>query len=536
MGRCEPRRARRATPLAAPLTALLAALPCGGCGQPAAPLSDLDPQRVLAQERAHPRAAALRVAAWLEATAVATPDGLAWPRSPDAPTRPAGLDAALPHDLYSGSAGVVLFFAELAARSNGDAAGRARYESLARRGADELLARLPAAARPGEPCGLWTGLAGSGATLLEAGRLLAEPRYVAGALRVVALLQQAAEVAGHGVEWSPVTDVIDGAAGVGLFLLAAHEQTGDPLALELALRTGRRLEQLSRREPIGRSWEMEPGFARVMPNFAHGTAGIAYFLARLAEASREERFLDAARDGADHLLALADRSNGGCQIGHHSPGGEELHYLGWCHGPAGSGRLFAQLARQCAAIGGAAHPGAAARDRALADASQRYGDAARGALQSLLDSGLPAELPGFWNNVGQCCGSAGVVEFLLELAASDVIAIDAAERDLALQLARRLADDLLARGRRDPRGLSFPHAEQRTRPDAIEAQCGYMQGAAGIGLMLLHLGAVTERVAAERGAEGPRADAGWHAVGWPDALAVRFPDRQLAPPQRAPAR
>ncbi|MBL8843727.1 MAG: hypothetical protein JNL90_19555 [Planctomycetes bacterium] len=513
MARCEPRRAL--------LAALLTALPCGGCGQPAAPLSDLDPQRVLAQERAHPRSAALRVAAWLEATAIATPDGLAWPPRPDAPARPAGLDAALPHDLYSGSAGVVLFFAELAARCGANESGRRHFATLARRGADELLARLPASARPGEPSGLWTGLAGSGATLLEAGRLLAEPRYVAGALRVVALLQQAAELAGHGVEWSPVTDVIDGNAGIGLFLLAAHEQTGDPLALELALRTGRRLEQLSRREPIGRSWEMEPGFARVMPNFAHGTAGIAYFLARLAEASGEERFLDAARDGADHLLALADRSNGGCQIGHHSPGGEELHYLGWCHGPAGSGRLFAQLARQCAT---------------KRDAAQRYGDAARGALQSLLDSGLPAELPGFWNNVGQCCGSAGVIEFLLELAASDVVAINAAERELAMQLARRLADDLLARGRRDPRGLSFPHAEQRTRPDAIEAQCGYMQGAAGIGLALLHLGAVTERVAVERAAEGPRAVAGWHAVGWPDELAVRFPDRLLAPPQRASAR
>ncbi len=410
------------------------------------------------------------IASWLEATAETTGHGCGWRSWPDAPPDASSAIRPVPIDLYSGSAGPVLFFAELGARAS-DPTQRARYVESAQRGAEELLARLPDAAKPGEPCGLYTGIAGIGATLLETGRLLDLPRATAGARRCIALLQQAAEVAGHGVQWSSVTDVIDGGAGIGLFLLAAHEQLGEPLALELALRAGRRLEQLARREPIGRSWEMEPGFACVMPNFAHGTAGVAFFLARLAEVSGATRFLDVARDGADHLLALADRSDGGCRLHHHSPGGEELYYLGWCHGPAGTARLFAQLARQCG--------------------DARYGDAARAALRTLLESDLPTLQPGFWNNVGQCCGSAGVIEFLLE-ATHGAAPIDVEQRADALAVAQRLAEDLLARGQRDARGLSFPQAEQRSRPDTLAAQSGYMQGAAGIDLALLHLEAVRD--------------------------------------------
>ena len=52
------------------------------------------------------------------------------------------------------------------------------------------------------------------------------------------------------------------------------------------------------------------------------------------------------------------------------------------------------------------------------------------------------------------------------------------------------ADDMdraLARARRSDAGLSWPQAEHRSQPDFIQAQTGYMQGAAGVGSFLLHL-------------------------------------------------
>jgi len=405
--------------------------------------------------------AAVAIGRWLESVAVTTVHGARWPRAPESGQAEADASHPSAASLYSGSAGVVLFLLELAARTP-ETAKRARVLALARAGADELLATLPEECE-GEGCGLYTGIAGIGFTLEAAFRATGDPRYRDGARRCVDALHGSARLAGAGIEWSATTDIISGSAGIGCFLLAMHEQEGDGLALELATRAGRRLLELSRREAVGRSWRMDPGFPRVMPNFSHGTAGVAWFLARLHEATGEAAFLDAARDGADHLLSIADRSDDGLRIHHHTPGGADLYYLGWCHGPCGTARLFTRL------------------ERLTAEAS--YGDAARGGARSVMTSGLPQRrLPGFWNNVGLCCGSAGVIEFMLERARATG---DASH----VRFAEIVADDLLARGTRDERGLRFEQAEHRTRPERLEAQTGCMQGAAGIGLALLHLAA-----------------------------------------------
>jgi hypothetical protein len=46
---------------------------------------------------------------------------------------------------------------------------------------------------------------------------------------------------------------------------------------------------------------------------------------------------------------------------------------------------------------------------------------------------------------------------------------------------------LLTRATRDRDGLRWIQAEHRVRPELLIAQTGYMQGAAGIGMLLLHL-------------------------------------------------
>ncbi|HUU96131.1 MAG TPA: lantibiotic modifying-like protein, partial [Phycisphaerae bacterium] len=54
----------------------------------------------------------------------------------------------------------------------------------------------------------------------------------------------------------------------------------------------------------------------------------------------------------------------------------------------------------------------------------------------------------------------------------------------------RVTADLLGRATHTDGGLRWVQAEHRVRPELMVAQTGYMQGAAGIGLLLLHLDAV----------------------------------------------
>jgi lantibiotic modifying enzyme len=102
---------------------------------------------------------------------------------------------------------------------------------------------------------------------------------------------------------------------------------------------------------------------------------------------------------------------------------------------------------------------------------------------AILASGIPEQrTPGFWNNVSQCCGSAGVAQFMLDLHGSS--------RDPKhLAFARKMTADLLARATRDEKGTRWIQAEHRVQPDLLVAQTGYMQGAAGIGMWLLRLDA-----------------------------------------------
>jgi lantibiotic modifying enzyme len=107
--------------------------------------------------------------------------------------------------------------------------------------------------------------------------------------------------------------------------------------------------------------------------------------------------------------------------------------------------------------------------------------------RGLLASGIPEQrTDGFWNNVSQCCGSAGVGQFLLDLHR-------ARANQSYLAFAKRMADDLLKRGTRDEKGLRWIQAEHRVQPKLLVAQTGYMQGAAGIGMWLLRLDAAENK-------------------------------------------
>jgi len=371
---------------------------------------------------------------------------MSWPSVPSDPK-----EATL--DLYSGVPGVVLFFLQ-AFHSTGDPA----YLADARGGADYLLAKMPGV----KGQGLYEGLSGIAFALEETYKASKDEKYRLAFLDCLERIRSAAAPAGTGVEWSPTTDIISGSAGTGLFLIYAYRETGDRAWLDLADRAGLRLIELGRPENGGLKWAMDPGNPRLMPNFSHGTAGIAYFLAALYEETKKTAFLEAALAGASYLLSVAKTDGDSCLIFHDEPDNKDLYYLGWCHGPVGTARLFFLLSE--------------------VSGDKSWLDWVRRSAKGLLTSGIPEqETPGFWNNAGICCGLAGVGEFFLDL-----------YRELGdrayLEFSKRVAARLLAMATVEDGRMSWLQAEHRTRPDFLAAQTGYMQGAAGIGMFLFRMG------------------------------------------------
>jgi len=396
--------------------------------------------------------AALSTALWLDGLSVETQHGRSWPVSGE--RTPASTDLSL----YAGFPGVVLFLLELAA-TTGDEGVLER----ARAGADQLLVDLEAQTET-LPAGLYTGLAGLGFTLTEVWRETADERYRAGAERCLELLTERAQESEEGARWNDSTDIISGNAGIGLFLLYAARELERPNAVRLAARAGDDLLARAIPEGDGRGgwkWAMTPDFARRMPNFSHGTAGVGHFLVALYDATGTDRYLEGARQAARYLdRVAAPQEAGGKLVLHHEPAKEDLYYLGWCHGPPGTARFFLSL------------------ESTTGEA--RFGQQADELVVGLVSLGVPARSPGFWNNVGVCCGNAGVADFLFAL---DTLEPDGAPQHAAL--ARSLLADLLERGTVDEAGTRWRHAEHRVRPELLSEQTGYMQGAAGIGLVLL---------------------------------------------------
>jgi hypothetical protein len=126
-------------------------------------------------------------------------------------------------------------------------------------------------------------------------------------------------------------------------------------------------------------------------------AGIGYALAAAAGPLSRPDLLEVAVLAARRLIQLGARPDGTMAVPHSIPlaGRAAPISYGWCHGPTGTVRLFDLLDREQPARG--------------------WGEHARACRDAVRASGLPARLyPGFWDNLGQCCGTAGVGEMALD--------------------------------------------------------------------------------------------------------------------------
>ena len=272
---------------------------------------------------------------------------------------------------------------------------------------------------------------------------------------------------------APLTDLVLGTAGVVLAAIWA----GGEHAAAIAATGGEAMLRVAEPTAGGLDWRLHPRYPNSLPNYSHGTAGVATALAIAGVALDREDFLTAARQGAQHLLAVGSLDDDGFVVPHTIPPAtrevEPVTYS-WCHGPTGTSHLFAALAY-------AGVDEVSGFDVALL--RQRC-------LNSILTSGVPRRIrPGFWDNDGRCCGTAGVGDVLLD-AAQDCT--DEARADTLLRSAQTMADALVERAIRDGAGARWRFVEHRQDPPLLPPGTSWMQGAAGIAAFLLRIARVTE--------------------------------------------
>ena len=309
-----------------------------------------------------------------------------------------------------------------------------------------------------------------------------------GAAEAIARLAELAEDDGWEQPWldsppfaphSRINDATLGTAGNLLGAVWAHRH-GVAGAGALATKAADIL--LAEAEPTdaGTNWRFFPRrFAtdlpperrdRQMPNWSHGLAGIAAALAVAGTELDRPDLVEAARSGAEHLVTLGDTRDGGFVVPHvipNQPDMDEVTFT-WCHGPTGTSLLFTALE----------HAGV---DAVAGETPAQW---QRRCLHSIRTSGIPERLrPGFWDNDGRCCGTAGVGDVFL-----DVWQRRGEDDDLAF--AQVLGDALVARAVVDGDRACWRFTEHRNADPLLPPGVGWMQGTAGIAAYLLRLARV----------------------------------------------
>jgi len=350
-----------------------------------------------------------------------------------------------PEDLYAGLPGIALFLGYL-----GAVTGEARWTVLARAAMSSLLARFadtPASAAkpaPGpEAIGAFSGWGGILYAAAHLGSLWHDPDLLATAERL-------AEKIPPRIESDEDLDVVGGAAGAILGLLALHRAAASRRALAVAVLCGERL--LARSVPAGPGlgWLTRLATERPQIGFSHGNAGIGLALVELGATAGDARFLAAG------LAAYNwEREAFWPELRRWLAGGdgqppplESTVAMAWCYGAPGVGL---------------------ARLKALAHVHEP--EARRALLEEVTEAVQKTVEQGFGENHCQCHGDLGNLDFLLQ--ARDTLddpALDGAiDRQTRIVLASIARDGWLC-GTRG--GVESP---------------GLMNGFAGIGYGLLRL-------------------------------------------------
>jgi lantibiotic modifying enzyme len=412
---------------------------------------------------------------WLRSIEIRKPGGSFWLKDLSGKTEHGHID------LYHGSAGIIVFFIQLA-----DVSGDSSWLEDAKRGGDYILARFRESsfdAITGAGVGgnhyktgvRWTlyvgGWAGIAFSLIELFRASGEQKYRDAALEISEEIAANAREEKGALIWSGKPG-INFDSGIILFLLYAARFFKRPQWLEPAARAGRDILSTGKPKNGGIRYDGFESMVAIMfgihndgeahmPGFAYGTAGISYTLARLYQETGDQAFLEGAKAGAAYVTGVAHTEGDAALVPHRIPEWSNLFYLGHCHGVVGTGKLFYLLHE----ITG----------------ESLYAEWQEKLVRGLLKTGAPEiHSPGYWHCFSWCCGTAGFVNLFTGIYLKR-------REEPYLEYARRSGNVILSEASVDASGVKWYQMFKRVAPNEVSLEPGYGPGAAGIAAALLHL-------------------------------------------------
>lgn len=288
--------------------------------------------------------------------------------------------AVLGHDLYSGNAGIALFFAAHAKAAQCDSSAERALAAVAYL-RSELKSRNALHVARLLGIGGATGMGSIVYVLTAMSRLMGDDALLRDAHRAATLLTDEL------IASDTRLDVVGGSAGAILSLLTLYAETGADDVLKRALVCAEHLLAVDRVGPVGlRSWSGTGPNPQVLNGMSHGAAGFAYAMASVATVTGRKDFADAASECVEFQRANFDAERADWRDFRVT----EPHWRSqWCHGAVGIGLAMLGMAKRAAVHG----------DTVVADIDQALNGATGG-------------WPGHVDTL--CCGTLGSVELCRE--------------------------------------------------------------------------------------------------------------------------
>lgn len=379
--------------------------------------------------------------------------------------------------LYAGAAGIALFFLRLYISTNeeqwlNDAKAAIDYVIHAYKGVYEF--RNDENTLTGFEVGHLNGPTGGAYVANLLYEVTKDEKYRKHFIRVTDDLIAGARITEEGLTWYDFYGII-AEGGLVLYLIYAYESLRDEKYLEALHLAGRYIVSKAEDAPQGgkRWYAMDtktfPTFGYghgYFPGFFYGAAGSSYILACLYEYTREEEFLEIAKQGAQYILNIADVSEDqtAALVKYNDPLAEDLYYLGVCQGPIGTSRLFYKLYELTK--------------------EEVYKEFVIKLTEGILAAGAPGKhSPGYWHTYCYCCGAAGMLEHFVSIYK---LSNNKRYLDAAYETAEVLIGDAYVQQKLRRWHTSW----NRHEPETSDAYIGLYHGSAGCAASLLLLNSV----------------------------------------------
>lgn len=231
-------------------------------------------------------------------------------------------------DLYNGVAGIIFFLAYLGALTREE-----KYTSVAKHALRMLRRQMRFKLKAGRrfTIGGYTGNGSYIYLLSHLGTLWSDPTLLKEAEEYVGPLVQA-------VGQDDMFDIMAGAAGAIAVLLSLYQVHPSEAILDAAIKCGEHLLAKKTPQEVGIGWIASLETV-ALAGMAHGNAGIALNLLRLAGVSEDQRFYEAAMQAfayERHLFSPEVNNWPDLRSGSKPEGGNGKYEMSaWCHGAAG---------------------------------------------------------------------------------------------------------------------------------------------------------------------------------------------------------